>query len=239
MTTAHFVYIADVYCPWCYAFGPIMRRIADQHPEFPVHVLGGNLMSKPVTLAEDAAASPGLTDFWHEVEHSSGRSLAGAIRAVETGRDVRLYSPGADMILEALKTLAPGHELDQMLALEDMFYGQGQDLFSDQALAALAKRWGIAPDTLAGAARSSAVEQATQRSLEKAAALMGEISAYPSVILVRGTQKDAVSRGYVHYETVAGRLEDAMRDLGLEDMTAAGACSWHGGCTLNRHTRQA
>lgn len=237
MSTAHFVYIADVYCPWCYAFGPIMQRIAAQHPEFPVHVLGGNLMTRPVTLAEDAAASPGLTDFWHEVEHASGRSLAGAIRAVETGREVRLYSPGADRVLEALKQLAPGHALDQMLALEELFYGQGQDIFSDSSLTALAQRWRIAPDALREALAAPRTEQAAQRGLEEASALMGEISAYPSVILVRGSRRDAVSRGFVHYETVASRLEDAMRDLGLEDMPPHTACSWHGGCTLGRHTK--
>lgn len=237
MSTAHFVYIADVYCPWCYAFGPVMQRIAAQHPEFPVHVLGGNLMARPVTLAEDAAASPGLTDFWHEVEHASGRSLAGAVQAVETGREVRLYSPGADRVLEALKQLAPGHALDQMLALEELFYGQGQDIFSDSSLAALAQRWRIAPDALKASLASPETEQAAQRGLEEASALMGEISAYPSVILVRGSRRDAVSRGYVHYETAASRLEDAMRDLGLDDVPPEIGCSWHGGCTLGRHTK--
>lgn len=237
MSTAHFVYIADVYCPWCYAFGPVMQRIAAQHPEFPVHVLGGNLMTNAITLAEDAAHSPGLTDFWHEVEHASGRSLAGAVQAVETGREVRLYSPGADRVLEALKQLAPGHALDQMLALEELFYGQGQDIFSDSSLAALAQRWRIAPDALKASMASPETEQAAQRGLEEASALMGEISAYPSVILVRGSRRDAVSRGYVHYETAASRLEDAMRDLGLDDMPPEIGCSWHGGCTLGRHTK--
>lgn len=237
MNTAHFVYIADVYCPWCYAFGPIMQRIAAQHPGFPVHVLGGNLMSRRVTLADDAAASPGLTDFWREVEHASGRSLAGAIHAVETGREMCLFSPGADEVLEALKTLAPGHALEQLLALEDLFYGQGQDIFSDSSLAALAQRWHMAPDALKAAMAAPETAQAARRGLEEASALMGEISAYPSVILVRGNRRDAVSRGFVHYETVASRLEDAMQDLGLEDMPPHTACSWHGGCTLGRHTK--
>lgn len=237
MSTAHFVYIADIYCPWCYAFGPVMQRIAAQHPEFPVHVLGGDLMAKPVTLAEDAAHSPGLTDFWHEVEHASGRSLAGAIRAVETGSGMQLFSPGADRVLETLKALAPGHALEQLLALEELFYGQGEDIFSEHSLAALAQRWHIAPDALKASMASPETAQAAQRGLEEAAALMGEISAYPSVILVRGSRRDAVSRGFVHYETVAARLEDAMRDLGLEEMPAHTVCSWHGGCTLGRHTK--
>lgn len=236
MNETHFVYIADVYCPWCYAFAPIMQKLAAEHPDIPVQVLGGNLISEAITLAEDVANSPGLTDFWREVEHASGRSLAGAIAAVEQGRDIRLSSPGADLVLTALQRLAPGHGLDQIVALEDVFYGQGQDLFTEEVLSALARRWGLKPDALMSEMQSPATEQAAQAAHDRAAALMGEIGAYPSVFLVRGNKRDAVSRGFVHYETVASRLEDAMRDLGV-DMEPGAACSWHGGCTVGRHSR--
>lgn len=236
MNGTHFVYIADVYCPWCYAFAPLMQRLAAEHPDIPVRVLGGDLISDTLTLAEDAANSPGLTDFWREVEHTSGRSLAGAIAAVEQGRDIRLSSPGADLVLTALESLAPGHGLDQIIALEDVFYGQGRDLFTEETLAGLARRWGVAPKALLETIQSPATERAAQAAHEEAAALMGDIGAYPSVFLVRGDKRDAVSRGYVHYETVASRLEDAMRDLGV-DMEPGEACSWHGGCTVGRHSR--
>ena len=55
MNTPYFVYIADVYCPWCYAFAPVMQMLAAGHPDIPVRVLGGNLISEPITLAEDMA----------------------------------------------------------------------------------------------------------------------------------------------------------------------------------------
>lgn len=215
MNEAHFVYIADVYCPWCFAFGPIMQRIAKENPQFPVHVLGGNLISQPITLAEDAASSPGLTDFWREVEQTSGRSLQGAINAVETGKDVRLYSPAADEILTCLRQFAPGHELEQLLELENMFYGLGLDLFSDENLVAIARKWNIDPAKFERVLDQQATLDATEQSLARASSLMGEITSYPSVLLVRGNKVDAVSRGYVHYETVQSRLSDAMADMGL------------------------
>lgn len=225
-----FIYIADVYCPWCYAFGPVMKRVADEHPDIPVQVVGGNLVSSPMTLAEDAAQSPGLVDFWHEVERASGRSLSGAISAVETGRDVRLYSPGADEILAVLKSMAPGHELEQLLELEELFYAQGRDLFSEDVLGEIAARWSIDAGRFESALDQPAALRATEKNLETAARLMGEITSYPSVMLVRGGRIDAVSRGYVHYETVASRLGDAMRDLGIE--TGQGMFSRHKSGTL-------
>ena len=44
------LYLTDVFCPWCYGFAPVIRRLAAEHPELPVRVLGGNLMDEPQTL---------------------------------------------------------------------------------------------------------------------------------------------------------------------------------------------
>lgn len=233
MKSKYLIYIVDVFCPWCYAFAPVMKKLAAENSDMQVRVIGGNLISRPITLAEDAAQSPGLVDFWHEVESTSGRSLEGAINAVETGRDVRLYSPGADEILAVLKKMAPGHELEQLFELEEMFYGQGRDMFTDEALSEIAARWHIDPEHFEFALDQPAALAATEKNLALAAELMGEISSYPSVLLVRGDRYDAVSRGYVRYETVAARLADAMRDLGIP-LEESHFCSLHNGCSLRR-----
>ena len=234
MADTHFIYIADVYCPWCYGFAPIRKRIADEHPDWPVQVIGGNLISQPMTLAQDYAGNPGLVEFWREVEQTTGRSLAGAIEAAETGREVRMYSPGADEILVVLRSFAPGHELEQTIGLEDMFYGQGLDLFTEESLDAIAARWKIPAGKFESALDQPAAQRATEENLARAAQLMGEIGAYPSVLLARNGKIDVVSRGYVHYETVAARLEAAISDLQIP-LSEHKGCSRQGGCTAGRH----
>lgn len=234
MASTHFVYVADVYCPWCFAFAPIMERISYEHPEFPVRVIGGNLISQPITLEEDARRQPGLVDFWHEVENTSGRSLAGAIRAVQNREPARLHSPSADEILAVLRHLAPNHELEQLLMLEDMVYGDGVDLFTPQSIAKIANRWNIPETKFERALNTSAAQEATERDLELAGRLMGEITSYPSVLLVRGNRVDAVSRGYAHYETVISRLQWAMRDLDVVS-DDNNFCSLQGSCTLGKN----
>lgn len=237
MSNVHFIYVADVYCPWCFGFAPIMRRLAAEHPEFPVRVVGGNLISSPMTLAEDVERQPDIVDFWHEVEKTTGRSLAGAIRAVENGEAMRLYSPGADEILAVLRHFVPDHELEQLIMLEDMAYTDGRDLFTPEARKLMAERWNITLAAFEKALEDPAALRATEKNLETAAALMGEITSYPSVLLVRGDKVDAVSRGYVHYETAASRLDWAMRDMGLEPQEESHMCSWRGGCTVGHHNR--
>lgn len=229
MASAHLVYIADVYCPWCFGFGPIMKRIAQEHPEFPITVYGGNLMSTSTDLQDYAARDPGLLQFWQKVEATTGRSLAGAINALTGGKNIRMYSPGADLILTALNSLAPGHDLSHMLYLEDMFYGQGKDLFTQESAEQIAKHFGMETEILKQTVNTPHNEQTTERHLEITLELMGEITSYPSVLLIRGSKVEAVSRGYVHYETVEQRLIDAMQDLGI-DAGQGENCTWHGNC---------
>lgn len=231
MSEAHFIYIADVYCPWCYGFGPVIRRISKEHPEFPIKVIGGDLMSTPTDLQAYAARDPGLRDFWLKVQKTTGRNLGGAIDALERGLKIRMDSPRADEILTVLKRKAPGHELDQMLELEDMFYDQGKDLFTDESLAQIGERWDLSPEDLKAAMAEPENREETRLSLALAAKLMGEITAYPSLLLVRGKQVDVASRGYVRYETADQRVLDVMRDLGVES-EAGEYCSWSGNCAF-------
>lgn len=236
MPEARFIYVADVYCPWCFGFAPIMQRLAAEHPELSVRVIGGNLIAHPMTLAEDLERQPGLAEFWREVEKTTGRSLSGAIRAVENREYMRLSSPGADELLTVLRHFVPHHELEQLIMLEDMAYADGRDLFTPEARQEMARRWRIPPADFERALEQPEALADTERDLQRAAGLMGEITSYPSVLLVRGNKVDAVSRGYVHYETATSRLDWAMRDLGLAPEESA-MCSWRGGCTLGRHKR--
>ena len=114
-----------------------------------------------------------------------------------------------------------------------MFYGQGRDMFTDEALSEIAARWHIDPKRFESALDQPAAMAATEQNLAMAAELMGEIGSYPSVLLARGGRYDAVSRGYVRYETVAARLADAMRDLGIP-LEESHFCSLHNGCSLRR-----
>lgn len=233
MNGTHFIYLADIFCPWCYGFGPIMKKLAEEHPDIPVRVVGGNLISQPMTLAQDMAANPGLVEFWHSVEKTVGRPLTGAIGAAQEGREVRMYSPGADEILVTLNRMAPGHELDQLLYLEDLFYLRGVDMFAPEALEDIAAHWGIPAARLENALDTEAALAATRRNLAEASRLLGEVGSYPSVFLAKENDIYAVSRGFVRYETVASRLADVMRDMDIEPGEHEG-CSFAEDCSAGK-----
>lgn len=226
------IYVADVFCPWCYAFAPVIRQVAASHAQFPVTVVGGNLIHAPMTLQDQLNQSEDLPGFWREVERISGRSLAGVMEAARSGRHVELYSPGADEILMVLKQKCPGHELEQMIELEEMFYGRGENIFSNSSLGQIAKKWNLEPSSFQHALDQPSALESTQKNLQRAADLMGEIDTYPSVFLQRGSKIDAVTRGFVHLETVEARFEAAMTDLGLPAHPPASASKARA-CVIN------
>lgn len=233
MASPYLVYIADVYCPWCYGFSTIITQLHKEYPHLPIKVFGGDLMSRPTDLQTYASEDPDLEKFWLQVQSTVHLSLAGAINALNSGKKIRMSSPAADLVFTSLKRLAPGHALEQFIMLEHMFYEQGKDIFTDASLAEMSKMWNIDEQTLIAATNSPKNEQATEDSLETASELMAGITSYPTVLLVRDNKVDAVSRGYVHYETVQSRLEGAMRDLGITTDEDA-YCSWTGNCAFGQ-----
>ena len=74
---SHFLYLSDVFCPWCYGFAPVMQRLAAEHPDLPVRVLGGDLVGQATTLTEMKAGSPNLRDFFVRLEKTTAQPVGG------------------------------------------------------------------------------------------------------------------------------------------------------------------
>lgn len=69
------LYLSDVFCPWCYGFGPVMQRILAAHPDLSVRVLAGNLMDEPLTLSEMKEDHPSIREFFVRLEKTTGQSV--------------------------------------------------------------------------------------------------------------------------------------------------------------------
>ena len=67
-----FIYITDVFCPWCFGFAPVMEKLAAQHG-FPVRVLCGNLVDEPEQTS--SMGTPRLRAFFQRLSDTTGRSL--------------------------------------------------------------------------------------------------------------------------------------------------------------------
>lgn len=218
MSSARMIYFADVYCPWCYAFAPSIRKLASQYPDIPVSVVGGSLISEPTSLPWLRMRETGLDQFWSSAQEETGRPFNGALEALAAQKDVRMDSIGADALFIALSQLAPGNELAQFTEFESMFFEHGIDLFTAETLEKLAAQWRVNANELATLASDPAMRDKAIQEMQAVARMLGGRAAFPTVFVIRGNQEETVSQGYVHYETVAARMEDVLKDLRLEPL---------------------
>ena len=209
------LYLTDVFCPWCYGFAPVMRRLAAEHPELPVRVLGGNLMDEPQTLTGMLEEYPTIREFFARLQETTGQSTEHFRQALEqavagTGPDLLMHSPAMNLPLAALRHLAPGHELEQMEAFQMAFYAQGRDVMAAGEQAAIA-----------AAARHDAAE---------AEEVMGEFLLYPTLYLEHDGQRTLLARGYSDYASVRAKLDDALRGVRESPVAQGAACGLDGKC---------
>lgn len=227
MAYAKLIYFADIYCPWCYAFAPAIRRLHSEFPDIPVHVVGGGLIGQPTGLLKMRMEEPGLEQFWRGVHEETGRSFTGILENVAADKDTRMDSIGADALFLALSRLAPDKELEQFTQLEEMVFANGLDLFDQGTIASLAGQYQVSAEELSSLASDPAMRDNAVQKIKETARLLGRSAAFPTVFLMRGETGEFVSQGYVHYETVASRMGDAMRDLHLEPLVPHDKMSRH------------
>lgn len=234
----NFLYLTDVFCPWCYGFAPVMRRLVAEHPELPVRVLGGNLMDEPQPLTGMLEEYPTIREFFARLQETTGQSTEHFRQALEqaaagTGPDLLMHSPAMNLPLAALRHLAPGHQLEQMEAFQMAFYAQARDVMAAGEQAAIAAAWlpaGTPPDALTTAMADPAIQSAARHDAAEAEEVMGEFLLYPTLYLEHGGQRTLLARGYSDYASVRAKLDDALRGV-LESPVAQGAaCGLDGKC---------
>ena len=227
------LYLSDVFCPWCYGFGPVMQRILAAHPDLSVRVLAGNLMDDPLTLSEMKEEHPSIREFFIRLEKTTGQSVEAFLRVLEGagsgGPDWRMYSPETCVPLAALKKLAPGHALEQMEAFQHAFYAEGRDVLDPSVQYDIAARWAVAAEDFDRECSDTDVRDRAERESAEAAEIMGEFRLYPTLYLERDGERELLARGYAPWETVSSRLEKALS--GVSGGFAEGAaCGLDGKC---------
>ena len=83
---SHFLYISDVFCPWCYGFAPVMQRISSEYPGYPVRVLSGDLVENPTT-GEMMRNHPTMREFFVRLAKTTGQAVGqDFLRRLEPGQ---------------------------------------------------------------------------------------------------------------------------------------------------------
>ncbi|MBR3881174.1 MAG: DsbA family protein [Mailhella sp.] len=228
---ASFIYITDVFCPWCFGFAPVMQKLAEEYG-FPVRVLCGELVDEPTPTAK--MGTPRLLAFFQRLSDTTGREISqGFFDLLKQENSVIMDSRRSALLMAALKKLVPGHALEQMETFQEVFYTQGRDVLDLAVQTDAASRWGVDASTLENALESEAVQQKAEAEMAEAEEILGDFVVYPSLFVKAddGTLH-AVARGYAPYPEVKGKIEAALAssEAGQSEVSAY-ACGLDGsGC---------
>ena len=230
-----FIYITDVFCPWCFGFAPVLKTLAEEY-RFPVRVLCGELVDEPTPTSK--MGTPRLLAFFERLSSTTGREIgAGFFEMLKPEHSVTMDSRRSATLMAALKKLAPGHAVEQMERFQDVFYLEGRDVLDLSVQADAASAWGVTSSALAEALASEAVQKKADKELEEAEEILGDFVVYPTLFVKTddGTLH-AVARGYAPYKDVKAKIETALTCSspdcnGAQSDISANACGMDGkGC---------
>lgn len=226
-----FIYVTDVFCPWCFGFAPVMRRLVALY-SFPVRVLCGNLVDEPARTA--SMGTPRLRAFFQRLSDTTGRTLGpDFFRLLDEEGSVVMDSSRSARLMAALKKLAPGHALEQMEAFQDAFYKEGRDVLSLEVQADVAARWGVKAAELEEFLASSAVQEKARREMDEAEEILGDFVVYPTLFVKTDDGAlHAVARGYAPFEDVQAKIEDALATGSSLNDVSTEACGLDGTCCV-------
>jgi len=221
-----FIYITDVFCPWCFGFAPVMKKLAEEY-RFPVRVLGGELVDEPTQTSK--MGTPTLLAFFQRLSDTTGRMLSpDFFNMLKPEGSVLMESRRSVLLTTALKKLAPGHALEQVEAFQEAFYGEGRDVLDADVQADVASRWGVSASTLAAIQAQETVQKEAERELEEAEEILGDFVVYPSLFVKTDDGvMHAVARGYAPYAEVKAKIEAALSCSGAGCETAQASVSAH------------
>lgn len=230
-----FIYITDVFCPWCFGFAPVMKKLVEEY-RLPVRVLCGELVDEPTPTSK--MGTPSLRAFFERLSSTTGRELGnGFFELLKSENSVIMDSRRSAELMAAMKKLIPGHALEQMERFQDVFYVEGRDVLDIAVQTESVSCWGVSAPALADALQTEVVQSKAEKELEEAEDILGDFVVYPSLFIkMDDGSLHAVARGYAPYDDVKAKIEKVLSCSGSDCGSAqtgisANACGLDGsGC---------
>ncbi len=212
---AHFLYISDVFCPWCYGFS---KNIAQIKKEFnlPFEVYGGALVEPAVSLAHRLKNNPNLSIFIEKMYNITGIKISDAYERLmrsDISHTIYMDSRKASHLFYVLKHFKPEFALEIIEFLQDIFYEQGKDVFLDDTIIEFSKQYQINSDDIFTYYKTKESEELSYNEIEKGFEILGEVILYPTLYYVENGNNHFISRGYVQYEECKNKIIEVMNKI--------------------------
>lgn len=210
---AHFLYISDVFCPWCYGFSKNIIKIKQEFG-LPFEVYAGALVEPAVSLENRLKHSPNVQAFIDKMYSVTGTKISQAhvdLLHSEKAASIFMDSRRGSHLFYVLKQFKPELALEIMEFLQYQFYGLGRDIFSIEAVQSFAEQYAVSSAEIFNMLKDEKTSEDAYNETEKGFDILGEIVLYPTLYYVENGINHFVSRGYVEYEACRQAVLNTMQ----------------------------
>lgn len=212
MTKRNLIYCYDAYCGWCYAFNPILSKIAVAFNEvLTIEVLSGGMVipSQPLPFKETADS---LIKATKRVEEISGIHFGKAYYDKLNKADEDNWSPNSlqpSMALSILKEQWPNKALEFAHAIQTCLYAEGKDLTKIETYLPLLNSFQLDESDFVDKMNREEYEDKARYDFALVKQL--KVEGFPRVFIQANNQQFYMAaKGYTDYQTLKNRIENIL-----------------------------
>ena len=204
-------YCYDAYCGWCYGFSPVIKKLAENHPNIQIEVLSGGMIihEKPVPIATTADY---ILKAYPTVEELSGIQFGEDYLWHIKNPELSDWFPNSEKPAIALcifKEFYPERQVEFAGDLQYALHYEGRDLTDDEAYRHLIEKYSIQPEIFYAKLKGETYKEQAYYEFQLCKQL--QVSGYPCVLLQNSETKfTLLARGYTEFENLAERLSNAL-----------------------------
>lgn len=203
------IYVFDAYCSWCYGMGPVMQQIAEKYKRtLDFEVISGGMIQEDTPVGELAKNFKSPRESYNQIMKMTGQSISDTyIDMMESPEeyDYTFNSQYPARAMVTLKHFAPGREIDQAEAIQELIFSSSQDLTKTESYKPVAELFGVSWDAFVH--RFESDESLEQAKYEFHLARQLEVTSYPAVLMQTGDQYFyLIARGYTPFEVLDQRI---------------------------------
>ncbi|MEO7311703.1 MAG: DsbA family protein [Chitinophagaceae bacterium] len=208
-------YCYDAYCGWCYAFSPVIKRIAEEYKDrLPFEVLSGGMIISENPQPISATAGY-ILNAYKTVEEYSGIQFGEDYLWHIKNPDLSDWFPNSEKPAIALCIFKEFYEDRQVEFAADLQYAlhfEGRDLCDDEAYRHLLEKYSIQPETFYAKLKSEEYKEKAYYEFSLCKQL--QVTGYPQVLLQTGdTNFYLLAKGFTPYEELKERIEKVLAEI--------------------------
>jgi putative protein-disulfide isomerase len=214
-------YCFDAYCGWCYAFSPVILKIAGEFADrIEFEALSGGMI--PETSAQHIGKIASfIKQAYPRVEEMSGVRFGEDFLWHINNPDKSDWFPHSEKSAIAMvifKEYFPDRSIEFASDLQKSLNYEGRDLTDNEAYRHLLDKYGIPQDEFYQKLKAESYSEKAKYEFELVRQL--RVTAFPAVLFQSGELKfHLLARGYTDHKTLVSRLEDVYADFSRNRLT--------------------